>query len=128
MPSSPQATGIPNRPSARHLVERLSTTMESSGVLGPNLITANGQALPRQKKTLFRQIQNCGTVPVKYLIDNDNDCTALNFHGVLAACTAEDDGLGSILNLSKVSDRVTIIGVGGTPRVCTFVGVTPETN
>lgn len=125
--ASPQATGIPNRPSARHLVERLSTTMQSTGVLGPNIVVANGQALPEQKKTLFRQIQNCGTVPVKYLISNTEDCTALNFHGVLAACTAEDDGLGSILNLSKVSERVTILGVGGTPRVCTFVGVTPET-
>lgn len=108
-------------------MEALVNPSIASGVAGPNLIVANGVALLKQSKTLFRQIQNCGTVPVKYLVDNDNLCTDQNFHGILAACTAQDDGLGSIINFSKVMDRVTILGVGGNPRVCTFIGTTSET-
>lgn len=44
------------------------------------------------------QIQNCGTTPIKYMLNNT--CSADVFHGVLAAGTAEDDGLGGILNLN----------------------------
>lgn len=125
---TPQAK-LPTRATDRELLQRLSQPMVSTGVLGPALIIADGVALPAQKATLFRTIQNCGTVAVKYLVDNDNLCTDLNFHGILAACTAEDDGLGSIVDFSKVTDRVSIKGVGSTtPRVCTFVGTTPETH
>lgn len=125
MADSPQAQ-LPTKRSNRQLAEALVYPSLGSGVAGPNLITANGVALLKQSKTLFRQIQNCGTVPVKYLVDNDNLATDLNFHGILAACTAVDDGLGSIIDFSKVTDRVSIIGVGGTARVCTFIGTTSE--
>jgi len=74
----------------------------------------------------FRVIQNCGTVPVKFLVDNVNNATALNFHGVLAACTAIDDGTGSVQSFGITGDRVSIFGVGGNPRVCIFEGISPE--
>ena len=44
------------------------------------------------------QIQNCGTTAIKYMINAV--CSAAEFHGVLAAGTGADDGLGGILNLS----------------------------
>jgi len=125
---SPQAK-VPTRATERQLLQRITQPLVSTGVLGPNIISADGEALPAQKATVFRVIQNCGTVAVKYLVDNDNLCTEANFHGILAACSAQDDGLGSIVDFSKVTDRITIKGVGSTsPRVCTFVGVTPETH
>ncbi len=124
---SPQAK-LPTRLSDRDLLKRITQPLQSSAVQGPNLIEANGVALLPAKGTLCRQLQNCGTVPVKYLIDNQNDCTAANFHGILAACTATDDGLGSIVDFSKVTDRVTILGVGGTPRVCSLVIFSPESH
>lgn len=125
---SPQAK-LPTRATERQLLQRITQPLVSTGILGPRLIEADGEALPQQKATVFRVLQNCGTVPVKYLVDNNSNCTDANFHGVLAACTAQDDGLGSIIDFSKVTDRITIKGVGSTtPRVCTFVGVTPETH
>lgn len=44
------------------------------------------------------QVQNCGTNAIKYRLNGT--CSAAEFHGVLAAGTAEDDGLGGILNLN----------------------------
>lgn len=125
---SPQAK-LPSRATERDLLKRITQPLVSTGVLGPNVIVADGVALLPQKATLFRVIQNCGTVAVKYLVDNNNLCTDDNFHGVLAGCSSQDDGLGSIVDFSKITDRVSIKGVGSTtPRVCTFVGVTPETH
>ncbi len=123
--NSPQA-GLPSKPSAYQLLERITSPQTSTGVMGPALIVANGECLSRQNGTMFRVVQNCGTVPVKFLIDNANDCTADNFHGVLNACVSQDDGTGGIINFNSVTDRVSILGVGGTPRVCTFIGTTPN--
>jgi hypothetical protein len=121
MSNSPQA-GLPTKRSAYQILDALGTPQQSSGILPPLLVVANGQALDKASGTHFRILQNCGTVPVKFLIDNDNNCTADMFHGVLAACTVQDDGTGGIINFDKVGDRVSIIGVGGNPRVSVFVG------
>lgn len=96
-------------------------------VKGPRIISANGEALPQQKRPAFRKIQNCGTVAVKFLIDNANNCTELNFHGILAPGSAQDDGFGAQGDFSQFDGRVSIYGVGGgTPRVCVIEGVAPE--
>lgn len=125
---SPQAK-LPTRATERQLLQRITQPLVSTGVLGPIISSADGEILPAQKATVFRVLQNCGTIAVKYLVDNDNLCTDANFHGVLAACSVQDDGLGSIIDFSKVTDRISIKGVGATtPRVCAFVGVTPETH
>ena len=116
--SSPQAVGLRSRRSDRQLLEAAVQSQRGAQVLGPRIVTANGVCCDeRQGGVLLRQIQNCSIVPVKYLIDNDNNCTADNFHGILAACSAVDDGLGSVLQMSITSQRISILGVGGNPRV-----------
>lgn len=125
MPNSPQAN-LPTKRSDRQLLEILSTPQPSSGVLPHNIVTANGEALPRQFGTVFRQIQNCGTTPVKYYVSNTVDCAAGIFHGILAGCVAEDDGTGGATNFDRLTQRVTILGVGGAPRVAVFVGINPD--
>lgn len=124
--ASPQAVGLRNIRSFRQLQEGVITSQKGVSVLPPRIVTANGVALDQRLRpdgVAFRQIQNCGTVPVKYLIDNENNCTAENFHGILAACTAVDDGLGSVLQFSITADRVSILGVGGNPRVAILEAV-----
>lgn len=91
---------------------------------GPQLVLANGIALEQRNGTMIRTLQNCGTVPVKWKIDEDNNPTADSFHGVLAACTAVDDGTSPILDLSAIDGVVRILGVGGNPRVATFQAFT----
>lgn len=116
--SSPQAVGLRSRRSDRQLLEAAVQSQRGIQVLGPRIVTANGVCCDeRQGGVVLRQIQNCSIVPVKYLIDNDNNCDANNFHGILAACSAVDDGLGSVLQMSITSQRISIFGVGGNPRV-----------
>lgn len=122
---SPQAK-LPSKRSDRQLLETLSSPQSSAGVLPHNIVTANGEVLPKQVGTVFRQIQNCGTVPVKYYVSNTADCSAEVFHGILAACVAQDDGTGGAANFDRLTHRVTILGVGGNPRVAVFVGINPD--
>jgi len=125
MATSPQAA-LPSKKSDRQLLETLSSPQASAGVLPHKIVIADGEALPRQVGTCFRQIQNCGTVPVKYYVSNTVDCSAEVFHGILAACTTVDDGTGGAANFDRTTHRVTILGVGGNPRVATFVGTNPD--
>lgn len=126
MPANSPQAGLPTRRSVYQILDALGSPQQSTGILPPNIISANGIALEKQNGTHFRVVQNCGTVPVKFLIDNENNCTADMFHGVLAACASQDDGTGGIINFDKVSDRISVLGVGGTPRVCVFVGTLPN--
>ena len=126
MPASPQAM-VPTRRDARSLLLDAISTQPGVVVLPPRIVAANGVALERKKRRMaFRVIQNCGTVPVKFLDDNENLATAINFHGILAACSAEDDGLGSVQAFGISGNQVSIIGVGGTPRVCIYEAYAPE--
>jgi hypothetical protein len=127
MANSPQA-GLPNKRSDRQLLEALSTPLVSTGILPVNLIVVAGEALPKQNGTAFRVLQNCGTVPVKFLIDNENNCTRDNFHGILSAGVAQDDGMGGIINFDKVGDRITVFVDSGSVRVATFVGTHADFN
>lgn len=122
---TPQAA-IMERRSSTSLRLAAVATQPGVKVKGPNLVTANGEVLAKTVFAAFRQIQNCGTVPVKYLVSNTGDCDANTFHGILAACSAIDDGLGSVAQFGVTGDRVTIFGVGGNPRVAVFEGSAPE--
>lgn len=124
---SPQSIVPSGFRSVHQLLQDAVTTQADLKILGPNLIVANGEAFKKHKYCSFRQLQNCGNTAVKFLVDNDNDCTEQNFHGILAGGNAVDDGLGSIVDFSKTAQRVTIFGVGGAvPRICTFEGVTQQ--
>jgi hypothetical protein len=121
---SPQSKIVSRIRTNHKLLEAAVQTQPDVKVLSPGLIITNGEALPNNQKAAFRQIQNCGTVAVKYLIDNENNCTEQNFHGILAGGNAVDDGLGSVANFNITSRRVSIYAVGGVaPRVVTFVGI-----
>lgn len=121
--SSPQSKVLNGIRSTRVLLEAQVSTQNGVVLQPPRIVTANGEALPRAPKAAFRIIQNCGIVPVKYLCDPENSCTADMFHGILAPGNAVDDGLGSLINFTITGERVTILGVGGNPRVCTFIGL-----
>jgi len=120
-------SSVPNgRRSALQLLEAAVQSQPELVVLPPLLLTANGQALEARTGSAFRILQNCGTVPVKFLVDPENSPTADTFHGILAACSAVDDGLGSIVNFSQIPRRVSILGVGGNPRVCVWEACLPK--
>jgi hypothetical protein len=122
---TPQAA-VPERRSRESLLLAAVTTQPGVKILGPRLVTANGPALAETVYAAFRQLQNCGIVPVKYLVSATGDCDANTFHGILAACSTVDDGLGSVAQFGITGDRVTIFGVGGNPRVAVFEGSAPE--
>lgn len=123
---SPQAS-VPDRRDSFRLQQDQLVTQRGVVVLPPAIVTTNGVALLKRNKMSFRVIQNCATTPVKFLVDDVNLCTAENFHGILAACTATDDGLGGAQSFGITGGRVSIFSAS-TPRVCTFEGVSPEGN
>lgn len=118
---------VPTHRDQLSLLRAAVTTQPGVVVLPPNIVTVNGQALAKKPYCAFRQLQNCGTNAVKFLVDNVNDCTENNFHGILAGGSAQDDGLGSVVNFGVTGDRVTIFSTAGSHRVCVFEGNSPET-
>lgn len=72
----------------------------------------------------IRAMQNCCAFPVKYAINQT--VTANSFHGILAACSATDDGLGSYVDLSKFRGYVSVLATGGALRLATFIAYNPE--
>lgn len=86
-------------------------------VLPFKLMTANGEALKSNRlNDAVCYIHNLGTNAIKYLIDDANDANADNFHDVIAAGAAVDDGTGGQVEI-LVKNRVTIYGAdGNAPR------------
>ena len=86
----------------------------------PNILTAAGaeQAFANDNDVALRVLQNCGTVPV-YVCIGDT-ASAVNFHYILAACSATDDGLGSVMDCSKYKGAVSIYS-SAAHRVATFI-------
>jgi hypothetical protein len=71
-------------------------------VFGTNNSTSGG-------RVLLRTLQNTGTNAVLYLINPSSTVSSTNYHGVLAGGVAVRDGLGSVLDLSKVPYPVSLI-------------------
>lgn len=116
--ANPQAVGIASVRSDRQILEAFVGQGRGNEVSPPRIVEANGMVFQqRQNGVIQRQIQNCGTLPVKFLLDNNSDCTKDNFHGILAGGSVVDDGLGSVQNFNNTGDRVSIFCTG-TPRVC----------
>ena len=126
MPIDSIQSNVPSIPNTQDYIRQGSAAVQAA-VLPPRLVTANGVALAFRQGIVQRFIQNCGTVPVKFLISKDpaDLATTDMFHGILAACTSVDDGLGSVLDFSKVVGQISIFGDGGAPRVCTYQAVEP---
>ena len=122
--NTPQAA-VQERRDSFSLLRAAVTTQPGTVVKGPRIVTANGEALPKVRYAAFRQLQNCGILPVKYLVADTGDCSADNFHGILAACTAVDDGLGSVVQFGITGERVTLFSTGAI-RVAVFEGEATE--
>lgn len=122
---TPQAA-IPTRRDNHSLLRAAVTTQPEVKILGPRIVVGNGEVFSRKPFCAFRQLQNCGTNAVKYLVSNTGDCNEENFHGILAACSAVDDGLGSVQMFGITGERVTLFSASGTHRVAVFEGVAPE--
>lgn len=91
-------------------------------VINPtNIVLADGLLFEAENRTSIKFAQNCGTNAVKYKIGSDLTGPD-DFHGILAGGSAEDDGLGSVLDLSKIQEAIYILAVTGTPRVATVLG------
>lgn len=81
-----------------------------TGVSAPLLVTVTNNAVVTVLSTnesttagrvVLRTIQNVGTNPVLYCIASTN-VSPTNFHGVLAGGSGMRDGLGSLLDVSRV--------------------------
>ena len=123
---SPQSSSVRYVRSGHQLLRDALVSQKGVSIKGPRLVTAAGEVFKKQNGVSWREMQNCGIVPVKYLIDNNADCTSLNLHGILAAGNAVDDGLGSIRQFNITGDRVTIFVDSGSPRVSTLEVIAPE--
>lgn len=122
---SPQAI-VRSVRSTKQLLKDNITSQTGTTTKGPRLVTAAGPVFEKARGITWREMQNCGIVPVKYLVDNNADCSANNFHGILAAGNAVDDGLGSVRQFNITGDRVTVFVDSGAVRVCTFEISAPE--
>jgi len=99
----------------------------------PRLVIAAGEAFDDQEGVCLRVLQNCGTTACYYLVYDDKDPvtpptnpSAGNFHGILAGGSAQDDGLGSILDCSRFKGRILVAPVSGGVRLATFQARGPE--
>ena len=90
-------------------------------VLGPRIVSGNAGevkvVLTNRRDIAIRTIQNCGTAAVKYAVNTNPN--ANEFHGILAGCAAEDDGLGSVLNCSDYIGEIRVFSADAW-RVCVF--------
>jgi hypothetical protein len=93
--------------SAPQIVTVTSTAVSTVFSLNPSL----GVGRP-----ILRTVQNTGTQPVLYLINSTNVSTT-SYHGVLAAGQANRDGLGTVLDLSKVPFPVSFITESGSTTI-----------
>ena len=69
-------------------------------------------------------IQNVGTFPIFYAL---NTIAGPNeYHGILAAGNAAQDGLGSVVDLSRDSvEYVSLYASGGDSKVCVYLSYPP---
>lgn len=97
-----------------HLAEAVSTPRVLTISNAPVLLFGTNDAAAADGRTLVRKVQNVGTSPFYYLLHGTNHLTTnivthtlatnistTNLHGIVAGGVAANDGLGSILDLSR---------------------------
>lgn len=94
-------------------------------ILPPQLFTATGAEtiFPSESNTALRFLQNCGTNVVYVAIGSVASTT--NFHFIVAGGSAADDGLGSLIDVSKYKGAVSVYSVAA-HRIATFLAYAPE--
>lgn len=86
--------------------------------------TANTPILEAKNGVAKRSLHNVGTTVVVWKVGGVP--TVDDYHGVLAAGSAANDGLGSLQDLSDFKGDIYIISLTGAPRVCVFEATGPE--
>jgi len=128
---TPQA-GLPSYRD-KHSLLKDAITAQKLNVLPPRIVIENSAvvaneatkpALDAKKDVSIRQLQNCGTRKVYWSVNSVP--TAEMFHGILAGCSVQDDGLGSVKDFSNIVGAVYIFDAGGNPRVATYEALSPE--
>ena len=105
---------------ADHIAQQLS-------VLSAQLKTGTSEEVfPAEDTVAMRFLQNCGTNAVKVAI-GDTAASTDYFHFIIAGGNAEDDGLGSIVDVSKYKGAVTVYSAAA-HRIATFRAYAPEKN
>ncbi len=100
-------------------------TLMLGKIYAPSLIIqATGAAYDLEldvSKTYVIILQNCGITNIKWSIDSTSQTDS--FHGVMAACSVADDGLGGILTLPALSgkNRISLFSDGASKRVATWM-------
>lgn len=116
--SSAQAL-LPNRPTLGDALQSLVNARDVV-VTPPNIVVADGELFAAETRTSIKFAQNCAVEAVKYKIGSAITGPD-DFHGILAGGDVEDDGLGSVIDLSKIQDAIYIEAVSGAPRVATVL-------
>ena len=69
----------------------------------------------------FLLIQNVGTAPVFYRLANfasgAGACSTTNYTGILAACTADEDGTGGVISFAGYTGGLSFRVASGTGKV-----------
>jgi hypothetical protein len=69
----------------------------------------------------FLLIQNVGTTPVFYRLANfasgAGACSTTNYTGILAACTADEDGTGGVISFAGYTGGISFVVASGTGKV-----------
>ena len=138
--NSPQAINIPQfRGPVEYLAHppAVKFDMDNQGIIngdtnGQIANSGKGPYLIPQDETRQigkRLIQNIGTDPILVHVGGQGVLdlvNAGNFEAVLAGGSADNDGLGSQIDLSNVNGRVSIMVETGTLRASIFQAYTPD--
>ncbi len=121
---NPIQAQLPNRPTLHDAM--MSNVLPREVVWQPpSIIEADGLAISADKDFFtsgVKFMQNCSATAVKYKIGSEIQ-GADDFHGILAGGSAQDDGLGSVVNLSNIQEAIYVAAVSGSVRVAITRGV-----
>jgi hypothetical protein len=91
-------------------VDHLAKAVKAPQVLtigtSVTLVFTNNESTT-EGRIIVRTLQNTGTVPLLYAI-NQSDVTTASYHGVIAPGSVARDGLGSIVDFSHIPYRVAV--------------------
>jgi len=91
----------------------------------PHMVVADGLVFDGAKRAAIRTLENSGTNAVYWRVNGVP--AAGSFHGVLKACTTQDDGTGGFIDLSRFRGSIYLASVDGAAfRVTAFQALSCE--